>query len=464
VLSSCSNFTDLQPKGKNLLSTVDQLDLLFNTVLDNYGLMSYDDEELIGDAYPHLTNIPNLIKQPSPSLQQILFTCDEKADRTQYTPSDRKYTIYYDIIGKIANPVLAKVDEAQGDAAKAKQLKAEALVLRAYFGYLAVNHFAKAYNPSTAATDGGVSYPLENESVSEPCKKYMVKEVYDMINADLDAALALNSLPDMNVNQMRVGKAFAYAVKAKVCMSMREYDKAMEAAQQSLAANNTIADYNTMLVNKKSRTGQAFKQFNRPYMTCKEDLFFTYGYILYGALTPEYNAMFEKGNVVHNYFPSDARTFGFRFAGPTYYGLDIECWGYAIDTFFSHAGLTTTDMYLTEAEIDIRNNKIDEAMAILDKIRINRVIPEDYKPLQGTVTTKADAIDVFKKISRSENIWTLKNYINIKRWNTEGNEWTETEKKTVAGKVYTLSPTSPLWIWAFPTNATAINPNLTQNY
>jgi hypothetical protein len=28
---------------------------------------------------------------------------------------------------------------------------------------------------------------------------------------------------------------------------MREYDKAMEAAQQSLALNNTIADYNTML-------------------------------------------------------------------------------------------------------------------------------------------------------------------------------------------------------------------------
>jgi tetratricopeptide (TPR) repeat protein len=464
LLNSCSNFTDLQPKGKNLLATVDQLDLLFNTVLDNRGFYSYDDEEFIGDAYPTLTNIPNLISQPSPSLQQILFTWDEKADRSQYTPSDYKYAVYYDIIGKIANPVLAKIDEAEGDAAKAKQLKAEALVLRAYFGYLSVNHFAKAYSPSTAATDGGVPYPLESDPISEPCKKYMVKEVYDMINADLDAALALNSLPDENVNQMRVSKAFAYAVKAKVCMSMREYDKAMNAAQQSLAVNNTIADYNTMLVNKKSRFGQAYKQFNRPYMKCNEDLFFTYSLLLYSAFTPEYSAMFEKGNVVYNYYPCDARAFGMRFAGPAYYGLDIDCWSYAIDTFISNSGLTSIDMYLTEAEIDIRNNKIDDAMTILDKIRICRVIPEDYQPLKGNVTTQAAAIEVFKKISRTESVWTVKNYINIKRWNAENNEWTETEKKTVVGKEYTLSPNSPLWIWAFPANATSVNSNLTQNY
>jgi hypothetical protein len=61
-------------------------------------------------------------------------------------------------------------------------------------------------------------------------------------------------------------------------------------------------------------------------------------------------------------------------------------------------------------------------------------------------------------------VWTVKNYINIKRWNAENNEWTETEKKTVVGKEYTLSPNSPLWIWAFPANATSVNSNLTQNY
>lgn len=461
---SCSNFTDLQPKGKNLLTTVDQLDMLFNMEFDNSGLNSDIDEYFIGDAYPRLTNIPNLINQASPSLTQILFTWNESLDRSQYTPSDSKYTIYYSIIGKIANPVLSKIDEASGDATKAKQLKAEALVLRAYFEYLLVNHYAKAYNPKTAADDGGVPYPLDTDPIAEPCKKYTVKEVYDMINKDLDDAIALNSLPDENVNQMRVSKAFTYAVRAKVYMSMQAYDKAYEAAQQSLAINNTIVDYNTMLTDGvSSETNIPYKMFSRPYMNCKEDLFFTYDQKLFSAFTPEYNAMFEDGNVVYNCYPCDTRLYS-KMIGLMFYGLDIDCWMSSDNTFFSDSGLTTVDMYLTEAEIDIRNDKIDDAMEILDNIRINRLFPSNYKPLKKVITTKSSAIEKFKQISRTENVWTVKNFINIKRWNTEKNEWTEVEKKTVLGKEYTLASDSPLWIWAFPTNATSVNSNLTQNY
>lgn len=465
LLSACSNFTDLQPKGTNLLTTVTQLDMLFNYNYDDIGLSGNDDEYLVGDIYPSITNIPNLISQASISLNKILVTWDETVDRTQYTTSDDKYTVYYSIIGKIANPVLQKIDNAEGDAIKAKQLKAEALVLRAYFEYLSVNHFAKAYNPSTAATDGGVPYPLEGESISEPCKKYTVKEVYDMINTDLDTALALNSLPNENVNLMRINKAFAYAVRAKVYMSMQEYEKAMEAAQQSLAVNNTIIDYNTLLTDVVSRyTKQTYKLFNRPYLECKEDLFFTYDQKVFIPFTPEYCALFEKGNVIYNCYPGDMRTYGYNLHGPRYYGLDIDCWTVTSNTFFSNSGLTTIDMYLTEAEVNIRNGKIDEAMELLDKVRVCRIFPQDYRPIKGTITTKTEAINKLKQISRTENMWTIKNYINMKRWNTEGNEWTETLKKTLLGKEYVLTPNSPLWIWPFPGNATGVNNNLIQNY
>ena len=465
LLFGCSGFTDLQPKGTNLLTTVDQLDMLFNSSFSKSGLSGNDDEMLIGDSYPDVVNIPDLINQSSPSLQQILFTWNESADRSQYTLDDSKYDIYYGIIGKIANPVLAKIDAAEGDPSKIKQLKAEALVLRAYFGYLSVNHFAKAYNSATAATDGGVPYPLENDPIAETCKKYTVQEVYDMINADLDAALALNSLPDVNVNQMRVSKAFAYAVRAKVYMSLKEYDKAAEAAQQSLAINSTISDYNTMLTDETALyTGQPYKLFNRPYLKCNEDLFFTHNDEYFSAFTPEYNAMFETGNVVFNCYPSDVRSYGVKEIGPAFYGLDIECWAMPDNTYFADSGLTTIDMYLIQAEVDIRNGNIDEAMEILDKVRVCRVFPDNYQPFKGTITTKEEALIKFKLISRTENLWTVKNFINIKRWNTEKNEWTETEKKTVLDKTYTLSPDSPLWIWSFPVNATSVNSHLTQNY
>jgi hypothetical protein len=136
----------------------------------------------------------------------------------------------------------------------------------------------------------------------------------------------------------------------------------------------------------------------------------------------------------------------------------------ASKTFFSNSGLTTIDMYLIISEVDIRKGNIDDAMGVLDKLRVCRVLPENYAPLKGSITTKADAIYKFKQISRTENLWTIKNFINLKRWNTEDNEWATTLKKTILGKEYILRPNSPLWIWAFPSNATGMNENLTQNY
>lgn len=69
-----------------------------------------------------------------------------------------------------------------------------------------------------------------------------VAEVYENILADLETALELNSLPDKPINTMRVGKAFAYAVKAKALMSMLKFPEALEAAEASLAINDFIYD------------------------------------------------------------------------------------------------------------------------------------------------------------------------------------------------------------------------------
>ena len=102
-------------------------------------------------------------------------------------------------------------------------------------------------------------------------------------------------------------------------------------------------------------------------------------------------------------------------------------------------------------------------MQLLDLIRVNRIMPESYAPCAGTITNKGEAIAKFKQVARTEKVMSVMNYINIKCWNSENNEWTETEQKNILGKEYTLKPTSQLWIWTFPSNATSLNPNLTQN-
>lgn len=55
------------------------------------------------------------------------------------------------------------------------------------------------------------------------------------------------------------------------------------------------------------------------------------------------------------------------------------------------------------------------------------------------------------------------NFINRKRWNQLPG-WQETFTHDYNGQVFTLEPDSPMWIFPFPSNVTAKNPNMTQNY
>ena len=114
---------------------------------------------------------------------------------------------------------------------------------------------------------------------------------------------------------------------------------------------------------------------------------------------------------------------------------------------------------------------------LLNQIREKRLV--NYT--EATAASAEDAFAWLKRISRTENFATLKNFINLKRWNTEP-AYQETLRKTIEWDVNTydaegnvigterktwsgeLTPDSPLWIFPFPQNATNYNPNLTQNY
>ena len=155
LVSSCSDFTDVQPKGKNLLSTTTQLEMLLNR---EFYMSSGDGPQFLGDLITTLNNVPNLLSQPTPTRTSIILEWDASLqDRlAELTASDDEYDSYYGVIGQVANPILSHIDAATGDPAVKNQLRCEALTLRAYFHYLVVNKFAKAYNPATAAEDPGV--------------------------------------------------------------------------------------------------------------------------------------------------------------------------------------------------------------------------------------------------------------------------------------------------------------------
>ena len=138
LTGSCSDFTEVQPKGKNLLSTTDQLEMLLNAEIS---ISTSDWNVCCGDMIRAFENIPTLINRPNKTRSAILISWDEtnQDKMAELTSSDSDYSECYGIIGQISNAILSHIDAAEGDEATKKKLKCEALVLRAYFHYILVN-------------------------------------------------------------------------------------------------------------------------------------------------------------------------------------------------------------------------------------------------------------------------------------------------------------------------------------
>ena len=95
--------------------------------------------------------------------------------------------------------------------------------------------FAKAYNPSTAATDPGL--PLVTSiSVSDKAPGQIVSKGYNLINIISDVKTAINALPASNINRYRVTKYAAYGLLARVYLYMADYSNAEKYADSALMA------------------------------------------------------------------------------------------------------------------------------------------------------------------------------------------------------------------------------------
>ncbi|MBQ8034179.1 MAG: RagB/SusD family nutrient uptake outer membrane protein [Bacteroidales bacterium] len=460
MLSSCEAYTDIQPKGMNLLSTTNELEMLLNAEIM---ITSSDMREVAADVIYGADNIPTLLSNPAMTRHKILVSLDDSQMDLlgELTASDGDYTSWYRCIGRIANPVLLQVDAAEGPESVKKQLKAEALTIRAYFHWLLVNKFAKAYNPATAATDPGIPYIKEDWDLTVPSEKLSVQKVYENIIQDINDAISLNALPSVNINLMRMNKAAAYAVKALALISMQDYTQAASAAKEALAENGNILNYNTSTTMMQGVImGGRYPVIFRQELKCPEDYFYIYDKEIQYAMTPETIAFFEPGHAC----ASKIANFNLMFDNIMDYGaIMLGLPGYKITydmtSGWNQSGLKSTHMYLILAECAIHEGEYDTAMEYLDQLRVNRIDPAQYAPLKGTVSTEEDAILYLKKTSHGECLFSIYNFIQKKRWN-ELDNFKQSWHRDIFGTPYSIEPGSPLWIFPFPMNAVSLNPNL----
>lgn len=463
MLTACEDFTDLEPKGKNLLETTSQLELLLN--YDYYGGCS-DMMQTCGDMIYTYSPVATYINRPQKTVSVIRWTFDDKEMdlMAELTKSDSFYDDAYGMIGKICNPILSRADQAEGsDEAKAK-IKCEALTLRAYYHWLLVNRYAKAYNPATAAETPGIPYSTEQWDIQTPIAQSTVQEVYDHILEDCDKAIEIGGLPVTSVNNMRMSKACPYAVKALALMSMQKWDEAEAAAKQSLDIKGDITNYNEKFKTVNGYIlGLPHEVLALGLQGNKEDLFFCYNMFMYAHFAPETWQRMEPGHAVREHECTDQVMYDGMMSMAESCGLPGYTTVFDTDNYVNTNGMKTTHMWLVIAEAEVHKKNYAAAMHALDQIRVNRIDPAVYQPWEGTECSDTEAMERLKQTSIGENLLSVYDFVNYKRWNQIPG-WEETHTRTLNGVTYTLRPDSPLWVFPFGRNVTERNDLIKQNY
>jgi len=450
---SCKKYTDVVPKGS----------LLVETTKDFYELVSYPNrgypinnfQYLVDDMWIRESSVVGARK----TVDVVNFTFDETENRVNLLGSSSFYNQAYKYINRW-NTVISLVDASKGDESQKTLAKAEAKALRAFDHFLLVNVYAKAYDPATAATDGGICIMDKYDLEATPTKS-TVKQVYDFIQKDIDEAIPYMEVQPADPYHPTL--AFAWALKAKVHLFKREYAQAREAALKSLTYNDKIFD----LVAYTKQGGPNVVPIvaaNNPevlsymYMTGYNEMNFGYSYII----SPELKTLFGTNDARYNlFFNSTSASFLDIGSGTAYFNI-----GY-LKFFYPTVGLKTTETYLILAEAYARENKLGDAIATLNKIRVNRITSGTVN-LTVPATTK-EAMNMVIEERRKELLFGFNRFFDLKRFNLEADYAKTTVRKfpivnkTVPQQTYTLKPDSRLYIIPFAQDVLKKNPGLTLN-
>lgn len=133
----------------------------------------------------------------------------------------------------VANMALEAL--AGDESADAQALRAEALLCRAFAMFQNANMFCMAWNDSKADEYLGIPYPkVAGESVNE---RGTLRQTYENINADIEAALPLLNDGYLTVPKYHFNQKAAYAFAARFNLFYQNWDKAIEYATKALGGN-----------------------------------------------------------------------------------------------------------------------------------------------------------------------------------------------------------------------------------
>lgn len=445
--TSCNDFLDIKPKGVVIPEKCEHYETLLNFAQlmkssDSYPNYMTDDVFLPGNdpvtgGYQTLA----LPLQRLYSFQSEVFGDGEKDGLW----SNSYYRIYtYNVI------IQEVMDSKDASEEHKKQVKAEALMGRAFEYLILVNAYANHYDPATAATDPGVPLLLDQDINKKNLQRATVQAVYDQIKADLDeAAIYLPQRPVLNA--FRASKPVGFGLLARMYLYMGDYPKALENARKSLEHNAELLD---LKLYKVVAPKKFIGRINVPQRDQNpENIYIRLAPYVFGLSMKVYGS----DELIHLYDKEKDKRFLLYFAKEIgSITTEYDLWAPFI---YANMAVSTPEIYLIAAECEARLGNKEQAISYINKLRDHRII--DNTPLMAE--NDEDALRKVLDERRREMVFQgCTRLIDLKRLNREP-RFAKTILHEANGVKYTLAPGDPKYILPIPPTVLRFNPNMTPN-
>lgn len=228
LMPACDDFLDTLPDNRAELNSEDKVIKLLasvypnatNVMMSEYWSDNIDSHDWNLNYDNYLEDLWNLKDQPSRSGNDTHF---------------RSWELCYKSIAS-CNQVLDAI-ESMGNPESLKAAKAEALIARAWNHFELANMFTLPYGKSSSG-DMGLPYMTSPEVTVRPdYSRGTVEELYQKIEADLEAGLPHISDGLHTQTKFHFNYRSANAFATKFYMTYGKFDKAIEAATRVLGNN-----------------------------------------------------------------------------------------------------------------------------------------------------------------------------------------------------------------------------------
>ena len=444
MLTGCNDYLDIKPKGEKIPTMVSDYETLLNyesvqKVSDTYPAYLTDDVFLPdvaeGTATPGLNSVDQSIRNLYLFKKEVFG--DAQDDGFWFASYNRIY--YY-------NTVIDNIMDADGSDEQQKlSIRAEALISRALEYLYLVNGYAKYYDVRTAESDPGVPLILDEDISKKNLVRASVKDVYAQILSDLQTALP--NLPvQAKGNAFRASKAAGYGVLAKMYLYMGNYAEALKAANEVLEINNSLLDLKKYAVVKaQSSIGRT----NVPQdIDNPENIYIKFAPYVYGLSSKVFGSdelisLFSEDDMrLQVYFTKNFRNI------PT----DKYVWAPYLR---ANLAVSSPEIYLIAAECEAREGSIERAIALINKLRDNRI----KNNTDIVATDRNDALQkVLEERRRELAMSGMVRYIDLKRLNQES-QFAKTVTHVTGEGTFSLEPNSPLYVLPIPAKVMRFNKN-----